>query len=187
MNRTDPAELIAHAIQGDLSAFEALVHQHSPAMLRFIRGILGDEHDAEDIAQQVWIRIYQNLHVFDERRGAFLTWLFQIARNQSLNTIRARGRSPISFQTPVPEPNSISDPLKNMIMREEFALLDQVLAQLPADQRTAWILSELDGLSQAEIAEIEQIPTGTVKSRVARAKASLRRQLSSSTPTIERK
>ncbi|MEM6364344.1 MAG: sigma-70 family RNA polymerase sigma factor [Planctomycetota bacterium] len=185
MNRADQIELVGRVIQGDLSAFEILVHRHTPSLLHFIRGIVGDEHGAEDVAQQVWIRAYQNLPRFDACKGSFLTWVFRIARNESFNVLRSRCRSPVRFQTPRSEPEIESDPSRRVIEREEFAMLDRALANLPAEQRTAWALSELNGLSQAEIAEIEDAPIGTVKSRVARAKRSLQRQLNQDTPPAD--
>jgi RNA polymerase sigma-70 factor (ECF subfamily) len=164
-------------MRGDLSAFETLMRLHASTVIRLARSLVGDEHQAEDVAQQAWLRIHQNLGQFDPAKGSFSAWALRITRNLSLNALRAGGRSPIRILTSVPEPACDADPSHQAVLREQFALLDDALAKLPAEQRSAWSLSELEGLSQAEIAMIEGIPEGTVKSRVSRAKQSLRNLL----------
>jgi RNA polymerase sigma-70 factor, ECF subfamily len=177
----DERQLIEQAQAGQLHAFESLVAIHGGSIFRYIRAIVGDQHHAEDIAQQVWVNVHQKLRTYDREKGAFSTWTFRIARNLSLNHRRAAQRSPIQFGTPVPESHDALDTSEQAMVRERFARLDSALAQLPDHQRSAWTLAEIEGLTQSQIAEIESVPEGTVKSRVSRAKATLKKILENHT------
>lgn len=170
----DEKQSIAAAREGHSPAFADLINRYSGPLLRFVSTIVGDEHDAEDVVQLAFLNAYRNLDQFDSDRGEFSTWLYRIARNGALNHVRSRRRSKVEFGTPVPESCESTDPAARAIRQEQFGLLDRALAALPANQRTAWTLSEIESLSQAQIAAIEGIPEGTVKSRVSRANAFLR-------------
>ena len=119
----------------------------------------------------------QNLHQFDSQRGKFSTWIYRIARNAALNHLRDNKRCEVALETPLPEADRELPPHEQAELREQFSLLDRAVAALPEHQRSAWVLSELEGLTQAEIAQIEGVPEGTVKSRVSRARDSLRKTL----------
>lgn len=172
------ASIIEAARGGDSAAFEQLLKRYSIVVFRYVRNIVGDRHDAEDVAQRVWLNLHRNLDRFDPNRGTFSTWVYRIARNAALNHLRDHKRSPIRFDTPVPPASGELPPPSQAVLREQFALLDEAVAALPDHQRAAWVLSELEGLTQAEIARIEGVPEGTVKSRVSRARESLRNLLS---------
>ena len=177
----DESRLIDRAKAGDRCAFEDLLAHYGNNIFRFVCGLVGDQHHAEDIAQQVWVNAHQKLSQFDPAKGSFSTWVFRIARNLSLNHLRGKSRSPIQFGTPLPDlHDSCHSPVTEDI-EEQFALLDAALKQLPVHQRAAWTLSEVEGLSQAQIAEIEGVPEGTIKSRVSRAKSALQKTVANHT------
>lgn len=169
--------IIQEAQSGDPCAFERIVERYSRSLYQYVRNVVGDDHRAEDVVQITLINVYRNLDRFDAGRGRLSTWMFRIARNAAINELRRGGRPTPIFETPVEPIDSDRGPQFNAEMREQFALLDQAASKLPANQRSAWVLFELQGLSQAEVAEIEGIPEGTVKSRVSRAKESLRKSL----------
>lgn len=170
-------EIISAAIDGDQAAFEQVVKQYADQIFRYVRNLVGDQHAAEDVAQRVFLNVYRNLGQFDQRRGRFATWIYRIARNAALNHLRDTKRSAILYGTSVPELSRESTPQSQAELREQFALLDQAVSRLPEHQRSAWVLFELEGMAHAEIAEIEGIPEGTVKSRISRARQSLRNAL----------
>ena len=88
VERTDDAALLAAAKDGDLDAFEALVRAHSGTVYAHALRFFGDRAAAEDVAQEVWIKVYRSLATFDQR-ARFSTWLFRVTRNTCLDTVRA--------------------------------------------------------------------------------------------------
>lgn len=170
-------QIIAAVIGGDRAAFEQVVSACSDPIYRYVRMIVKDEHAAEDVAQGVFVRVYQRLSQFDASRGKFSTWIYRIARNAALNHLRDNRRAEAELETPLPQASRELPPHEHAELKEQFALLDRAVAGLPEHQRSAWVLSELEGLSQSEIASIEGVPEGTVKSRVSRAKEGLRKAL----------
>jgi RNA polymerase sigma-70 factor (ECF subfamily) len=170
-------EIIAAVIDGDQTAFEQVVRAYADPIFRYVRMIVKDEHAAEDVAQRVFLSAYQNLHQFDSQRGKFSTWIYRIARNAALNHLRDNQRCEVALETPLPEAGRELPPHEQAELREQFVLLDRAVAGLPEHQRSAWVLSEQEGLTQSEIASIEGVPEGTVKSRVSRAREALRKSL----------
>lgn len=170
-------QIIDAAAEGDTVAFERIVERYSRPIYRYVRNVVGDGHAAEDVVQRVFINVYRSLNQFDSNRGRFSTWIYRIARNSALNHLRDNKPLRIEFTTPLGQESPEPSPQAQAELREQYALLDQAVAELPEHQRSAWVLAELEGLTQAEIARIEGIPEGTVKSRVSRARETLRKTL----------
>ena len=138
--------------------------------------MINDDHICGDIAQDVLFAAYKELRSFDSHRSSFSTWLFTIAKNESFNVLKKK--KPFAMSQ-FPEKTHLHSPSDNLSEREFFGELDKVLQTLPAEQKTAFVLAELEELSYAEIAQIEGTKIGTIKSRISRAKEKIKSALES--------
>lgn len=167
---------IRAVLDGDVDSFRLLVQRYQGPVIRMIKNIINDHHICEDIAQDVFLVAYKKLSSFDPARSSFSTWLFTIARNKSLNTLKKKRA--LSMNN-LPENPDSSIPADSLTQKEFFDRLDQVLQNLPAKQKTAFILAEFEKLPYEQIAQIEGVRIGTIKSRINRAKKKLRSALKS--------
>ena len=163
--------IIKRVIDGDIESFGLLVDRYRRPVIRMVRNIAGVNHISEDLSQEVFIRAFKKLSSFDPALSRFSTWLFMIARNIALNAFKKRTVPTSQY---IPEASDCSQPHDNLIRSEFFKELDRVLDTLPLKLRTAFILSQMEELSHVEIAQIEGIRIGTVKSRISRAREKLR-------------
>lgn len=164
-------QIVARVVAGQTGEFRKLVEKYHQPVYRFALSLIGDEHDAEDIAQEVFLAAFNNLAKYEAKRASLLTWLFTITRNRCVNHLKKL--RPVIDSTVIAnaKPAIGSDESE----RNEFWIrLDVALDALPIDQKTAFVLAEIEGLPYADIAEIEQTTLGTVKSRIHRAKQRLR-------------
>jgi len=166
--------IIKAVLEGDTESFRLLVQRYQKPVIRMIANLINDRHICEDIAQEVFLSAYKKLHSFDPSRSNFSTWLFTIAKNKSINTMKKRQIPSVS--TP-PEKPDFSEPDDSLIKDELFVKLDQALMSLSSKHKRALILAEFENLSYEQIAQIEGIRIGTVKSRINRAKNRLRSAL----------
>jgi RNA polymerase sigma-70 factor, ECF subfamily len=162
-------ELVRRVLAGQTDDFRALVERHQQPILRFASGLLGNREAAEDVTQEAFLAAFANLSSYDCSRALFSTWLFTIARNRCINLLKQS--RPIALD----EPDSIAgvtsaDPIVSQELSQQ---LDRALASLPVEQRSAFVLAEIEELPYAEIARIERTSLGTVKSRIHRAKQRL--------------
>ena len=165
---TDDAVLFSAAKDGGLDAFEALVRAHTGTVYAHALRFFGEPTAAEDVTQEVWIKVYRSLATFDER-ARFSTWLYRITRNTCLDAARSGKRRPV----PVEVVDNIAIPGD---LADEVALTASVEAAmkvLQPEDREAFSAVALFGLSYAEAAIQLGVPAGTVKSRVFRARRSL--------------
>ena len=162
---------------GDHTSFAKIMECWSDRVFRYVRNIVGDSHAAEDVSQRIFLKIYSNLNRYDNSKGSFSTWIYTIARNAAINQLRGQRSTNVLYGTEMPEMMNLETPESSAATKEMFLMLDQTLASLPASQRSVWVLSELEGLTQSQIAEIENVPEGTVKSRLSRARTALREVL----------
>jgi RNA polymerase sigma-70 factor (ECF subfamily) len=162
-------ELVSRVLGGRTDDFRVLVERHQQSIFRFASGLLGNRDEAEDVTQETFLAAFANLSGYDSSRAAFSTWLFTIARNRCFNLLK-RSR-PIAAN----ELDSIADvaPTDPIVSQELSQQLDRALAALPVEQRSAFVLAEIEELPYAEIARIERTSLGTVKSRIHRAKERL--------------
>lgn len=172
----DDLAAIRRVLAGDVEHFAVLVRRYQASLCGFVRNLLPRSADWEDVAQDVFLTAYANLASFDSRRAAFRTWLFTIARNRCRNALKRRRPE---LPGVVPEGTDVHTPETDARQREFFAELDAALEALPFEQRTAFVLAEIQGLSLEEIGRIEGVGVGTVKSRLARARQKLRAALTS--------
>jgi RNA polymerase sigma-70 factor (ECF subfamily) len=173
--------LVQLAQRGDPGAFDALVRRYQHKVVKLVLRYVRDPAEAEDIAQEAFIKAYRALPRF---RGdsAFYTWLYRIAINTAKNVLAARGRSPVSYDIDKDSEDSsaVESYMKDTATPEALAMTDEIrstvndaIDQLPEDLRTAIVLRELEGLSYDEIAQAMSCPVGTVRSRIFRAREAI--------------
>lgn len=174
--------LVRRFLAGDERAFGQIVSRYQTRLLNFIYRTIGDRERAEDLVQEVFIRVYRHLARFDQSKK-FSTWIYTIASNLAKNELRNRSRNPLvlfqtltqgwedeerplEFEDPEARPD---DQFRKRHLRE---LIDKFVAELPPHHREVFVLRELEGKSYEEIAEITSCNLGTVKSRLNRARTS---------------
>jgi RNA polymerase sigma-70 factor (ECF subfamily) len=162
-------ELVRRVLAGQTEVFRVLVERHQQTIFRFAFGLLGHREEAQDVTQEAFLAAFANLSSYDASRGAFSTWLFTIARNRCINLLK-RSRPIALNETHSTADVTSPDPIVGQELSQQ---LDRALASLPVEQRSAFVLAEIEELSYAEIARIERTSLGTVKSRIYRAKQRL--------------
>jgi RNA polymerase sigma-70 factor (ECF subfamily) len=178
----DDSELVTAYLNDGERAFDVLVERYQARLLNFIYRTVGDRERAEDLVQEVFIRVYRHLGRFD-RSKKFSTWIYTIASNLAKNELRNRSRNPLVFfqslakgvageeERPVDFEDPRSRPDDMYRKRHLRALVEESVAQLPVHHREVFVLRELEGKSYEEIAEITHCNLGTVKSRLNRARS----------------
>lgn len=167
--RADEADVVSRAQQGDLDAFETLVRQHTPAVYAHAVRFFGDRSVADDVVQEVFIKVYRGLDSFDGR-SKFTTWLYRITRNVCLDQVRAGRHRPVPvdpLDVAVAAPGDLSD---------QVALstaVEHAMRALPPEDRDALSAIAVFGLSYEQAGVVLGVPSGTVKSRVFRARRAL--------------
>lgn len=168
---------------GDERAFEELVERHQRLVVGTVGRMLGTNSDAEDIAQQVFVRIWKNAKRY-EPRAKFTTWLLKITRNLVFNELRRRTRHPaVPLQSETDEEERpikdehVVTPDASLLNEELRQAVDAAVAKLPETQRMAVILRRYEELSYEEIAETLDQSVSAVKSLLFRARTELRESL----------
>ncbi|MDQ1610748.1 MAG: polymerase sigma-70 factor, subfamily [Pyrinomonadaceae bacterium] len=180
MPDTDTDEsLLARARAGDEDAFLSIYTRHRVAMYRFACRLLGDAAAAEDVTHDCFLSLFRHPERFDPARGASLrTYLFAAVRNLSLKQFRRAARETLIDEATDEQSAPIAEqPLSRMLEAELSAAVRAAVASLPALQREVLLLFEFEKLSLQEIAVVVGAEVNTVKSRLSRARASLRRAL----------
>ena len=170
----DDLDAIQRVLADDIESFRRLVERYQRPLLTLVRNLTSRDTDHEGVAQEVFLAAFRGLASFDQKRSAFSTWLFTIARNRCRNEL-ARRRPVAGVE--LPEPVDLRSPEREASEAELFRQLDTALDALPFEQRCAFVLAHLQGLSYEEIGRIEGVGVGTVKSRIARAREKLRNLL----------
>ncbi len=175
--------LVDRARTGDHGAFEALVRRHEKNVYNLTYRMAGNHHDAADLAQEAFLRAYTRLADFGGH-SAFSTWLYRVTANVCLDELRRRGRRPAaSLDQANPTDDSevyrqVADPAPGpeeaVTRRETEAAVQAGLLELPEEFRLVVVLRDLQGYAYEEIAEVLNLPLGTVKSRLNRARLALR-------------
>lgn len=186
MELTDAA-FVARARAGDSDAYRVLVERHSRALFRLAFRMTGNESDAEDVAQESFLRAYRQLGKFDER-ASFGTWLYRIATNCSLDLVRSRKRRSEQMAGAEPDGSEARDPLLNLAAAgptpERAALSTEVrervaeaMNDLSATERTAFVLRHFEGMCIEDVSRVLECQPGAAKHSVFRAVQKLRRAL----------
>jgi RNA polymerase sigma-70 factor (ECF subfamily) len=178
--QTDEASLIERSQRGDLDAFNALVLAYQGQVYSVCLRMLGSPQPAEDATQETFIAAFRAVSRF--RGGSLRAWLLRIAANACYDELRRRRSRPqVSLEPrageerPAAELAAPDEPLEERAEQQELArCIQRGLASLPADQRLAVILRDVQGLAYDEVAEATGVSLGTVKSRISRGRAALR-------------
>ena len=174
----DERQIVRRAQKGDKAAFELLVERHQHRVFAVARGIVKRQEDAEDVAQQVFVKAYFSLKRFDQR-AAFSTWLYKITVNECWDLLRKRKARPLVYESDFNDEQSSQfsaieresaggpDTSERLAMRQR---LHNMLEQLEPRDRSMLVLKEVEGFSVEEIAELLGLNANTVKVRLFRAR-----------------
>jgi RNA polymerase sigma-70 factor (ECF subfamily) len=181
----DESDLILRAQRGDLESFNTLILLHQDALFNIALRTLGDEDRAADAVQDALISAFRSLHTF--HGGSFRAWLARTVVNKCYDEYRRTSRHPVLPLTPIVDGEEtddwewLRDPSPSLESRLDERELDDALQHcmnaLPVDHRTVLALVDVEGLSYDEAAATLRVPVGTVKSRLARARAAMRQSL----------
>ncbi len=163
--------------------WDEIVEQHSDRVFRLAYRLTGNRHDAEDLTQEVFVRVFRSLDRYTP--GTFEGWLHRITTNLFLDGARRRQRirfDALSDERAARLPSAAVGPEAGVVDQVFDADVEAALATLPADFRAAVVLCDVEGLSYEEIAEIMDAKLGTVRSRIHRGRAMLRRALAHRAP-----
>lgn len=170
------------AAAGDRNAFSVLVRRHQRSLHRHLARLVGTQDDAMELAQETFVRAWQALPR-REPTASFRTWLFRIARNAALDHLRRRRA--VEFvpldETHEPEQPG-ADPERRARLSQEVRQLEAALARLTPEHREILLLREIEDMSYEAIGGVLGVSDGTVKSRLARARAALVEQMRKETP-----
>ena len=181
----DDQELVRRAAQGDEKAFEALVRLKRERVFWIANRIIGNEEDARDIAQSVFIRLWKVLPQYDPAQS-FDTWLYRITVNLAIDQYRSRG--PVKSFSPLEEREAESraarapataggDPLASLTAADLRTVFERLAARLGEKQRAVFVLSQIEGMPNEEIARAMGISPSTVRNHLFQARRSLQEGL----------
>ncbi|MEK7077150.1 MAG: sigma-70 family RNA polymerase sigma factor [Patescibacteria group bacterium] len=174
--RTDE-EIASRVQQGEQELFGILIGRYEEKMRRYARRFLFDREDGKDLVQEVFVKAYVNIQSFDATQK-FSPWIYRIAHNEFINTLRKRSRFPtfpLDPDTLFPHPAAAEDSESDAEKKELREALDRSLAQLDAKYREPLVLYYFEDMGYGEIAEVLQVPLGTVGIRLRRGRVMLKR------------
>lgn len=176
-------EVVTRCLAGDVAAWEELLKAHQRKIYNLCYRFTGSVTDAEDLTQEVFIKVYQTLRSFDAAQAQFATWLNRVARNHLVDhyrrTRRDRANPSLDDEDEAFQPRAApaSDASASLVERERKELLQTALNRLSPEMREVLILRDLQEMEYAEIVAVLGIPEGTVKSRINRGRMELGRVL----------
>lgn len=180
MEQSKDSLLVQQCLEGSETAFEELLNLYKNQIFSFTLRMVGNAEDAEDLAQEAFIKAFRALGSYDAKYP-FITWLFRIARNTTIDFIRARKPQAVSIDdedAPIEIENKADSPETAAAFTLEAEMAERLLMSLPELYREVVMLQYKENLTCAEIASITGMPEGTVKIRLFRAKALLKTKIS---------
>ncbi len=179
MNSQTDLQLIDATLFGNTEAFDELIRRYQDRLVHSLEHALNSRDDALDVAQQSFVLAWKKLNTF-RRESAFYSWLYRIARNVAISSIRQQKMKSASLDQlqdaagfEPTDGNAQSAPEHALSQLEEINLVQRALQEIPEEFRQALVLKEIDGMSYEQIANILDIPLGTVRSRIFRARHEL--------------
>ena len=178
-------ELIREAKSGNAKAYDQLINKYRAAVYNLVMRMVRNQHEAEDLMQEAFIKVYNSLNSFNEEY-AFSTWLFKIASNNCIDYFRKRKLQTLSLDKPIqykdsemqheyPDPDL--DAENTIIAKERSKIIQEAINSLPKKYYVAIDLRHREEKSYEEIAELLKLPLGTVKARIFRAREMLNKIL----------
>lgn len=162
--------------EGDIDAFEALIHTYQSRVFSYCLRMTGDYGAAEDLTQEIFIKVYRNIDKYDWRQARLSTWLFTISRHTSLNYLRGLERRAPESMVSGEELAQLATTEKAVQIEERIGLIE-ALSRLSPEDRDIILWKDYLDLKCSEIAQIMQMPVGTVKSRLFSIRRRLRQEL----------
>lgn len=181
MTAVTDQQLVARVQAGDNRAFDLLVRKYQHRILGLVSRYVHDADEVQDVAQEAFIKAYRALPGF-RGESAFYTWIYRIAINTAKNHLVARSRRPPGSDMELEDAEyldggaalrELETPESALFGEELKSVVEQAIAALPEDLRTAVTLREFDGLSYEDIADVMSCPVGTVRSRIFRAREAI--------------
>ena len=173
--------LIQRCLRGDQLAWELIVRQYWRKVFNIAYKFVGKHDAAEDLAQDIFLKIFKSLNTFD-RRANFQTWLISVSRNLCIDHYRSVRKERETIDRDI-DPNELSpasheiSPMAHLEQRDRVVLLRHALAELPETLKTAVLMRDIQEMTYQEIADRLQLPEGTVKSRINRGRTELARHV----------
>jgi RNA polymerase sigma-70 factor (ECF subfamily) len=174
--------MVERCLQGDDAAWETVVNSYAKRIYNLTYRYTSRRHEAEDLTQEIFIRVYQNLKSFRSDSGSFQNWIMRVGRNLIIDHYRRTRRFQQTAGTEEMETMNLKDdkvpsPLRRAEQSEASHFLREGLQALSPELKEAIILRDLEGMAYQEITELLGIPEGTVKSRINRARLELAKLL----------
>ncbi len=178
LEQREDHKLILRAKDGDLDAFESLVKKYQKPIYALCRRMTGEHQSADDLSQETFIKAYTSLQKFKDGKS-FFSWIRKISLNNSLNYLKKRKREePLGIRETQMTENLNGSPHElpqEQLLRNSMEVnFKEALETLPLDQKTVFILRVFENLSYKEIADLLNIPTGTVMSQLSRSRKKLK-------------
>jgi RNA polymerase sigma-70 factor, ECF subfamily len=177
---SDDAQLIEETLGGRSEAFGELVLRYQDRLFNTVFHVVGHAEDARDIVQEALVQAFLKLDSF-RRHSAFYTWLYRIAFNVAMTQRRRRHITVSTDQMKeagnMETPDDDNNPAEELERKERCGQIRHAIAQLPEDYRAVLVLREIDGCCYETIADVLDLPVGTVRSRLHRARLQMREQL----------
>ena len=173
--------LIQRCLRGDQQAWELIVRQYWRKVFNIAYKFVGKHDAAEDLAQDIFLKIFKSLNTFD-RRANFQTWLISVSRNLCIDHYRSVRKERETIDRDI-DPNELSpasheiSPMAHLEQRDRVVLLRHALAELPDTLKTAVLMRDIQEMTYQEIADKLRLPEGTVKSRINRGRTELARHV----------
>ncbi len=174
--------IVDRCLQGDDAAWEMVVKTYGQRIYNLSYRYMGRREEAEDLTQEILIRVYQNLKSYRPEAGSFQNWILRVARNQIIDRYRQVRRYPKmdgseELEGSNLQDDKIPDPQRAAEQTEAARLLHQALQVLPPELKEAVLLRDIEGMPYQEIADLLSVPEGTIKSRINRGRIELSKVL----------
>lgn len=180
VGRLPDEALLSGLATGDPELAVIFVRRFQHRVFGVAMAVTGDQQLAEDVAQQTFERAWRHAQIYDSRRGSVATWLTTIAHNLAVDAVRARRTEPMAPEDLDPLLEAVTETPEQWALADEASTqLRAALARLPREQARALVMAGIYGMTAQQIADAEQIPLGTAKTRIRAAMAKLRTALAS--------